>query len=94
MRHGCTVSGATSEAARETSGSLSPPTLGGAREGHLTIAGTMFTIAQRARKRTEALDFDGLGADAFLYSATSGDWTRYTWRVRFRRSKEGVSTAA
>ncbi len=67
---------------------------GATREGHLIVAGTVFTIAQRARKRIEALDFDGRGADAFLYSSKSGDWTRYTWsRGQFAASQIGVSTA-
>jgi Putative binding domain, N-terminal/Viral BACON domain len=66
---------------------------GAVREGHLTVAGTVFTIAQRARKRSDALDFDGRGADAFLYSVKSGDWTRYTWtRTTFAASQVGVST--
>ena len=65
---------------------------GPAREGHLTVAGTGFTIAQRARKRIEALDFDGRGADAFLYSKVSGDWTQYSWNGAFTPKNEGVSS--
>lgn len=86
------VSGATSRSGPGKVGFAVAANPGGAREGHLSIAGTMFTIEQRARKRTEALDFDGLGADAFLYSAASGDWTRYTWQGTFSAIQEGVFT--
>ena len=65
---------------------------GDAREAHLTVAGTVFTIAQRARKRGDALDFDGRGADAFLYSRTTGDWTRYQWDGSLVAMQTGVST--
>jgi hypothetical protein len=65
---------------------------GGAREGHLTIAGTAITIQQRARKRLEALDFDGIGADAFNYNTSTGDWTRYQWNGAFASKQTGVST--
>ncbi len=87
-----TVSGATSRSGSGNVGFAVAANPGAAREAHLTIAGTVFTVEQRARKRIEALDFDGLGADAFLYSATSGDWTRYTWQGTFSASQEGVST--
>jgi len=61
------------------------------RQGHLTVAGTRFTIAQ-SRKRIEALDFDGRGADAFLYDKASGDWTQYSWNGTFSATNEGVSS--
>jgi hypothetical protein len=65
---------------------------GRAREGHLTVAGKIFTIAQRAHKRIEALDFDGRGADAFLYDKTTGDWTQYKWNGVFAATGAGVSS--
>ncbi len=66
---------------------------GGAfRAGQLTVAGKVFTIEQRARKRIQALDFDGRGADAFLYNTTSGDWTQYRWNGVFTARQSGVTT--
>jgi Viral BACON domain/FG-GAP-like repeat len=65
---------------------------GAARTGHLTVAGKVFTIAQRARKRVQALDFDGRGADAFLYNLKSGFWTQYSWTGAFTARQSGVTT--
>jgi hypothetical protein len=65
---------------------------GVAREGHLTVAGTRITITQQPGKRIEALDFDGRGADAFLYDKRSGDWIQYSWHGTFMPTNDGVSS--
>jgi hypothetical protein len=87
-----TVAGAGSRVGPGTVSFTVAANPGAAREAHLTVAGTAFTIAQRARKRGDALDFDGRGADVFLYSRTTGDWTRYQWDGALMAMQTGVST--
>ncbi len=87
------VGGATSRNGSGNVGFAVAANSGAAREAHLTIAGSVFTIQQQARKRIEALDFDGLGADAFLYDARSGDWTRYKWTGIFSAMQSGAASS-
>ena len=87
-----TIAGMASRSGAGTVAFTIASNAGDAREAHLTVAGTVFTIAQRARQRGDALDFDGRGADVFLYSRATGGWTRYQWDGSLVTLQTGVST--